>query len=105
MPYNLAWNKQLITATGAVMGSNVEVAGFYVSAAGTTTTLAVYDNTSAAGDPVVPTTATLSTGQFIPCPGGLPLNGPFPSIGVMFTTGVYVTVGGTGSPKIYMLWR
>lgn len=102
-----AWNRKLITATGQVFGQGVEVGGFYVSVAGTNTTITAHDNTEASGDPIVPTTATLTVGQSVNPFGGLAVNGsgPVGDAGYRLSTGLYVTVGGTGSPKIYVLWR
>jgi hypothetical protein len=99
-----AWNRTLVTATGQVFGQGVEFGGVHLSVAGTSTTVTVYDNTSAAGDPIIPTTAALTVGQYVP-PTGLALNTTLPTNGIRITTGLYVTVGGTGSPKIYILWR
>jgi hypothetical protein len=105
MPSPLAWNKTAVTATGQVLGQGVEFGGAFLSVAGTSTTLTAYDNTSAAGNPVIPVSATLTVGQFVPPNGGLPVGAALPAEGVMLTTGLYVTVGGTGSPVFYVLWR
>lgn len=105
MATNAAWNKTLVSASGAVLGQGVEFGGAFVSAAGTNTTVTAYDAATATGDPVIPTTATLTVGQYIPPAGGLALNVTTPANGIKLTTGLYVSVGGTGSPKIYVLWR
>lgn len=105
MASNGAWNKTLVTASANVFGKGVEFGGAYLSVAGTSTTITAYDAITAAGDPVIPTTTALAVGQYVPPAGGLALNVAIPANGVVLTTGLYITVGGTGSPKIYVLWR
>lgn len=101
-----AWNLKEISATGAVFANrDVEFGGCFLAVAGTSTTVTAYDATSAAGSPIIPTTAALTVGQYVPPFGGLALNIAAPAFGIRLNTGLYITVGGTGSPKIYVLWR
>lgn len=105
------WNKTLVTTSGLVPGipvgpAGVEFGGIQMIVAGTTTTLTVYDNTAASGDVTVPTTATLSTaGTFVGPFSNATTNVPAPGSGVRMTTGIYVSIGGTGSPKFWIYWR
>lgn len=102
----LAWNLTEISATGTVFpNKDVEFGGCFLAVAGTSTTVAAYDNTSAAGSPLIPTTAALTVGQYVPPFGGLALSISAPACGVQLKTGLHIVVGGTGSPKIYVLWR
>lgn len=108
MAVQSAWNLLEITATGTVFTNSnktVEFGGAFLAVAGTSTTITAYDNTAASGSPIIPTTAALTVGQYVPPFGGLALNISAPANGVRLTTGLYITVGGTGSPKIYVLWR
>lgn len=107
MPSPLAWKKKEITALGdqAVFGQGVEIGGFWVAAAGTGTTLTCYDDAAAKNDMFLPVTATLTVGQFVQPFGGLPIPGTAPDYGLMLNKGLYITVGGTGSPEIYVLYR
>lgn len=101
-----AWNLKEVSATGAVFpNKGVEFGGCFLAVAGTSTTITAYDATTATGSPVIPTTAALTVGQYVPPFGGLALNITAPANGVWLTNGLYLTVGGTGSPKIYVLWR
>lgn len=101
-----AWNLTLVTGTSTVFANkDVEFGGCFLSVAGTSTTVTAYDNTSAAGNPIIPTTAALTVGQYVPPFGGLALSISAPANGVRLNTGLHVVVGGTGSPKVYVLWR
>lgn len=99
------WKVKQVTATGLALGAGVEFGGAFLAVAGTSTTITAYDNTSAAGDPLIPTSAALTVGQYVPPNGGLPVNGPVPANGVLLANGLYITVGGSGSPHISVLYR
>jgi len=103
---NESWKLKEITATGVAFPHPIDFGGAFLAVAGTSTTITAYNHAaSATGSPVVPTTAALTVGQFVPPAGGLALNVVPPANGIRCDAGLYVTVGGTGSPKIYILWR
>ena len=109
----IKWRKVRITATGIVpnLSRGSIYGGIITQAVGTSTTLTVYDDTSAvAASLITPVTATGTTniaGAF---------NSPFgsavgsltavPSLasGIVLDRGLYVTVGGTGSPTFWVLY-
>lgn len=105
------WHKTLVTASGLVPGITlgnlgVEYGGIQMITPGTSTTVTVYDNTTATGDPAIPTTATLSTaGTFVSAFGSSITSVPTPGSGVRFVNGIYVNIGGSGSPKFWVYWR
>lgn len=101
----LAWNTKAVTATGAVLNKGDEFGGIFLSVAGTSTTVTVYDNSAASGTLLIPVTAALTAGQFVPPAGGLPIPGDVPAVGIKLQAGLHVTVGGTGSPTLLVLWR
>lgn len=111
MPTFDMWNKTLVTASGLVTGiamspNGVEYGGIQMAVAGTSTTVTIYDNTAASGTPAIPTTGTLSAvGAFVSAFGPSATSIPTPGSGVRFTSGIYVQIGGTGSPQFWVYWR
>lgn len=109
-----AWNIQRVTATGTVpgVGAGNIYGGIVTQAVGTTTTLTVYDNTSAvAASLITPVTATATTnvaGAFTGPVGSsvsaLTAVPPMVS-GIKLTKGLHITVGGTGSPTFLVLYK
>ena len=108
------WNKLRVTATGLVPGisrGNV-YGGIITQAVGTTTTLTVYDDTSAvAASLITPVTATATTniaGAFTPCIGSsvsaLTAIPPMET-GIVLDKGLFITIGGTGSPTFWVLYK
>lgn len=108
------WRKAKVTATGAVAGigrGNI-YGGIITQAVGTSTTLTVYDDTAATTayliTPVTNTTTTNVAGAF---------TGPFGSAvgsltdippvdaGLELERGLYITIGGTGSPTFWVLYQ
>lgn len=76
--------------------------------AGTSTTLTAYDNTSATAATLLhPATATLTAGQMIGPLGGVGAVTVVSPVfeGVRLERGLYVTVGGTGSPEFWILYK
>lgn len=106
--FNTVWNKKKVTATGDVgLPPGTLFGGVVMTVAGTSTTLTAYDNTAASGDVHFPTTATLTAGQMVGPMGGVsPITvvGPM-NWGVLLTKGLYLTVGGSGSPVFWVLYR
>ena len=108
------WRKVRVTATGVVpgVGKGNIYGGIVTQAVGTTTTLTVYDAASAvAADLITPVTATATTniaGAFTPCIGSsvsaLTAVPPMET-GIELKTGLYITVGGTGSPTFWVLYQ
>ena len=109
-----AWKKVRITATGIVpnLVRGNTYGGIVTQAVGTTTTLTVYDDTSAvAASLITPVTATATTniaGAFTPAIGSsvssltaVPPMGD----GIEIERGLYVTIGGTGSPAFWVLYK
>ena len=108
------WKKKKVTATGAVSGIGVGniYGGIVTQVVGTTTTLTVYDDTAAtAGYLITPVTATATTniaGAFTPCIGSsVSALTAVPAItaGIELERGLYITVGGTGSPAFWVLYQ
>jgi hypothetical protein len=108
------WKKLRITATGLVagIGAGNTYGGIITQAVGTTTTIAVYDDTSAVtASLITPVTATATTnvaGVFTPCIGssvGTLVSVPAMTAGVVLDKGLFITVGGTGSPTFLVLYR
>lgn len=108
------WKKIQVTATGAVSGigpGNI-YGGIVTQAVGTSTTLTVYDAaTAVAADLITPVTATATTnvaGAFTPCIGSsvsaLTAIPPMET-GLELETGLYITIGGTGSPTFWVLFQ
>ena len=108
------WRKLRITATGLVAGigkGNI-YGGIITQAVGTSTTLAIYDAVSAvAADLITPVTATGTTniaGAFTPCIGSsVSALTAIPTLegGIVLDKGLFITIGGTGSPTFWVLYR
>jgi len=108
------WKKKQITATGAVdgIGPGDVFGGIITQAVGTTTTLTAYDAASAvAANLIIPVTTTTNTnvaGAFTSPfggAGGLATTAPSVDAGLILTTGLYVTIGGTGAPTFWVLFH
>lgn len=108
------WKKLRVTATGAVSGigkGNI-YGGIVTQVVGTSTTLTVYDAATAlAGSLITPATATATTniaGAYTPCIGSsvsaLTAIPPMET-GLELETGLYITIGGTGSPAFWVLYQ
>jgi hypothetical protein len=107
------WHKKLLTATGVALGRGQVFGGLVVQVAGTTTTFACYDDAAAAtaANLIVPTTATSTSnvaGVYISPLGGAvgtltsPPNG---GAGIVLENGLWVVIGGTGTPSVWVLFR
>lgn len=108
------WRKIKVTATGVVAGISAGdvFGGIIAQVAGTSTTITAYDDSAAtAANLIIPTTSASTSnvpGAFISPFGGAvgTLNAPPPaSDGLVLTTGLYITLGGTGSPAVWVLIR
>lgn len=77
-----------ITASALIKTGQGALLGF-LCVSSTAGTVTVYDNTSATGNPILPTT-TLTAGQWLPFP-------------VAFGTGLFIAVGGTLS--VVPVWQ
>jgi len=109
-----AWKKVRVTATGVVpgVGRGNTYGGIITQTVGTTTTLTVYDAASAVATSLItPVTATATTniaGAFVPAIGSsvsaLTAVPPI-SDGIELDVGLYITVGGTGSPAFWVLYK
>ena len=102
------WKIKKVTASGAVLGAGQIYGGMMMPTAGTSTTVTVYDDTSAvAANLIVPTSAALTAGQYVSPTGGVvPLTAAGPvADGIQLNLGLYVTVGGTGSPVFWVLYK
>lgn len=86
---NPGFNYKALTASGLVKTGAGVIGGFLVTAS-SSLTLKAWDNTSAATTVIFDTTGTVSANTYIPCPAA-------------FSTGLYVTVGGTGSVTVLYL--
>lgn len=109
---NFNWRMKKITATGQALVAGEVFGGFVTQAAGTATTLTAYDDTSAvAGNLIIPATDTTKSniaGVFVsPFGGGVgPLTVPPPvNSGLILQNGLWVVVGGTGTPSVWVLFR
>lgn len=108
------WKKKLVTATGLVIGvsrGNI-YGGIVTRTVGTTTTLTIYDDTTAvAGNLITPATATATTnvaGAFTgPIGSSVSALTAVPSMsdGIELERGLYITIGGTGSPAFWVLYQ
>jgi hypothetical protein len=112
MEYNQIWKKKLVTATGPVLGQGQVFGGIITQVAGTSTTITGYDAATAdSANLIIPTTdATKSNiaGVFTSPFGGAVGNltsPPVVSAGLILTTGLYLTLGGSGSPAVWVLFR
>ena len=104
----MGWKLKQITATGQALGAGSVFGGVMVPVVGTTTTLTFYDDTSAAaGSLLVPATATLTAGQFVgPTGGVVPITVSRDlAEGLILSKGLWVVVGGTGSPSFWVLYK
>lgn len=102
------WKLKKVTATGAVLSPGNQFGGVMMPTAGTTTTLTVYDDvTAAAGNLIIATTATLTAGQFVDPTGGVVTITAARALGegIQLANGLYLTVGGTGSPVFWVLYK
>jgi hypothetical protein len=108
------WRKKRITATGLVSGiskGNI-YGGIITQAVGTSTTLAIYDAvTAVAADLITPVTATATTnvaGAYTPAIGSsvsaLTAIPPMET-GIELEKGLFITIGGTGSPTFWVLYQ
>jgi hypothetical protein len=110
----MEWNKVRITATGVVpnLKAGSVYGGIVTQAVGTTTTLTVYDDTSAVtASLITPVTATATTnvaGAFSgPIGSGVSAITAVPpmNVGLTLERGLYVVIGGTGSPTFWVLYK
>ncbi|OFZ67390.1 MAG: hypothetical protein A2V79_09265 [Betaproteobacteria bacterium RBG_16_56_24] len=110
----IVWKKKLVTATGAVndIGPGDVFGGIITQAVGTSTTLTAYDAaTAVAADLLLGPTTTANTnvvGAFTSPfggAGGLATTAPNAGAGLLLTTGLYITIGGTGSPTFWVLYH
>jgi len=110
----MEWNKVRITATGVVpnLSAGSIYGGIVTQAVGTTTTLTVYDDTSAVtASLITPVTATATTnvaGAFSgPIGSGVSAITAVPpmNVGLTLERGLYVVIGGTGSPTFWVLYK
>jgi hypothetical protein len=109
------WKKTKVTATGAVanLGKGNIYGGIVTQVVGTTTTITVYDDVAAtAGYLITPVTATATTnvaGAFTSAIGSgvspLTVAAPLPVSGIELERGLYITIGGTGSPAFWVLYK
>lgn len=106
---NQGWKRRKVTATGLVgLGAGTIYGGVYMTTAGTTTTLTAYDAATADAAAILhAATATLTAGQYVSPIGGVsPITvAPAMSDGVLLSTDLYLTVGGTGSPVFWVLFK
>lgn len=108
------WKKLKVTATGAVsgLGKGNIYGGIITQAVGTSTTLTVYDDTAAtAGYLITPVTNTATTnvaGAYT-APIGSSVSSltaiPNMDFGIELERGLYITIGGTGSPTFWVLYQ
>jgi hypothetical protein len=110
----IVWKKKLITASGAVagIGPGDVFGGIITQVIGTSSTLLAYDAaTAVAADTIIPVTTTTNTnvaGAFTSPfggAGGVITASPNVSAGLLLTNGLFVTIGGTGSPAFWVLFR
>lgn len=88
MTYNSQYSATVISATTTIKTGQGSLGGIFVSAASSTPTITIYDNTSAAGTQI----ASVFT----------PTAGTFYAIPASFGTGLHVVISGTVSATI--LW-
>lgn len=77
-----------LSASGSAKTGAGVLGGILVGTS-TSLTIKVWDNTSAAGTVIVETTAALTAGQFLRIPAA-------------FSTGCFVTIGGTGTITVFV---
>lgn len=105
---NTGWKLKKITATGQALAAGDVFGGVMHPTTGTTTTLTAYDDTSAvAGNLIIATTATLTAGQFVGCTGGVVTITASRDLsdGIQMARGLWLVVGGTGSPVFWVLYK
>ena len=83
---NEAYTPKVITASGLVCTGAGVLGGFLVSSS-SSLTLKAWDALTATGTVIFDTTAAVTAPTFIRMPAG-------------FTTGLYITIGGTGSVSV-----
>lgn len=104
----LGWKLKKVTATGQALSKGEVFGGIMCGTVGTSTTIAAYDDTSAAAANLLfPATATLTAGQFINCTAGVvPITAARDlSDGIVMNTGLWLVFGGTGSPIFWVLYK
>lgn len=102
------WKIKKVTATELALGKGDVFGGLFMPTAGTTTVLTAYDDVSAAAaNLIIPTTATLTAGQYISPVGGVaPITTDRSlSEGIVMNLGLWLVVGGTGSPVFWVLYK
>jgi hypothetical protein len=102
------FKKRKVTASGIAGYAGEVFGGIMVPVVGTTTTITAYDDTSAvAGNLLFPATATLTAGQYVtPVGGVVPITADKAlGGGLLLDIGLYLTVGGTGSPSMWVLYK
>ena len=106
---NGGWKLKKITATGQALNAGEIFGGLMHPTTGTTTTVALYDDTSAAAaNLIIPTTATLTAGQFVDPTGGVVTVSTARGIGpdgIRMNLGLWIVVSGTGSPVFWVLYK
>lgn len=105
---NTGWKLKKITATGQALAAGEIFGGVMHPTTGTTTTLTAYDDTSAvAANLIIATTATLTAGQFVCCTGGVVTITASRDLseGIQMARGLWLVVGGTGSPVFWVLYK
>jgi hypothetical protein len=109
----MKWNKKLVSATGSVgLPAGTIYGGLICQVVGTTTTVTVYDDVAAtAANLITPVTATATTniaGAYIsPFGSGVSALTVAPTIaeGLQLERGLYITIGGTGTPSFWVLYQ
>ena len=104
------WKMKKVTGTTAqlVLGAGDVFGGLFMSVAGTTTTVACYDALSALAIQLfIPTTATLTAGQYVSPTGSVvPITASRDlSAGVILSTGLWMVIGGSASPTFWVLYK
>lgn len=93
-----SYRETATTAGKLVLPAGSVFFGVKVTTPGTSTTVTVHDNASAAsGRKVMDIAATPAAGSYYPARGAV---GGCPTIGIQLDNGGYVVIGGTGSPDI-----
>lgn len=103
------WKLKKVTATGQWLNAGEVFGGLMHPTTGTTTTVALYDDTSAAAaNLIVPTSATLTAGQFVDPTGAVVAVSAARGIGpdgLRMNIGLWGVIGGTGSPVFWVLYK
>lgn len=105
------WKMKRMTATGQALGAGQVFGGIIVQAAGTTTVLTAYDDTSAvAASLIIPATATANSnvaGVYVsPMGGAVGTLTATPNVaGLILVNGLWLVIGGTGTPSVWVLYR